>query len=313
MARKWKLSSRAGVRGIIDRVRRRWQSHGHDGIAGLNETNLNRLIKYLSNFGHLKPEATTVDDLISAIKSFQRLIPGLKNDGVAGPITMRAMELPRCEVREQARTRRGFWGLKTINYFISKYVAGISKADQRDIFTESYRDITRNCDLKFHQVSDRDYANVVINVSTLLRFGFGRGGGTLASAELAPVPNFEGYGSSALALDFDGAEIWTADVNAIGVLLLPVHKHETLHNLGFGHNTGSKKTILAPFYNKTISMLQPADIAMLQKTYGADLITGDPSASKGYTLEVDGSMVASGNFTERANLQVDLTSPRETP
>lgn len=131
------------------------------------------------------------------------------------------------------------------------------------IMREVFAEINRHCGLQMRGVSDRGNIMQAGATSRTDRQLDGQGG-TLAYAYL-PTTRTRATDSLAQIIDLD--ERWNRKMLFLTVL------HETLHNLGIGHNEDSHVALMDPFLRMDIDGLQTWDIAQLQARYGVS--TGD--------------------------------------
>ncbi|SFK17939.1 matrixin family metalloprotease [Methylophaga sulfidovorans] len=76
--------------------------------------------------------------------------------------------------------------------------------------------------------------------------------------------------SAAGDIHFDTSETWAIDNLVDGISIFWVALHEIGHSLGLGHSDASK-SVMGPYYNPSLSGLQPDDIAGIQYLYGANI------------------------------------------
>ena len=242
-------------------MKRRLRDHLANIKGFVQGADLTKLTKYLEHFQYLSPSASTAVDFLDAVERLQR-DAGIRRDRVAGEQTMRTLDLPRCAVREAYSIGRGYWGKRALRWYVATYLTQISKADQRNLIAEGCSRFSEVCDLRFTKARSRSSADILIGATTSPQLGFGRRGGTLASAQLPPGKNW----LKPLLLDFDSAELWTID--GIGTKYLNVFAHELGHILGLPHHTAGQKALMDPFYNPDVDRPLAADIKRLTRLYG---------------------------------------------
>lgn len=214
---------------------------------------------YLDSYGYVETLSNLkVEEVAAAITAgvtaFQRVFGGaLKVDGVIGPKTLRAMELPRCGCSDAPRLAGsiGKWARREVTYGWASYLPQISVADQKNIWesliTAPWEAVI---DFKFRPANVGERPNLLIHAHSLRRDGFGRAGGVLADQELPP-PDFDGQ----LNMRFDLAEPWKVDRSRAGIAYGTVGVHELGHFLGIDHNPAGTG-IMAAFYNESIDKPQ---------------------------------------------------------
>lgn len=78
------------------------------------------------------------------------------------------------------------------------------------------------------------------------------------------------YASFGGDIHFDISETWAIDNLVDGISIFWVALHEIGHSLGLGHSDAAK-SVMGPYYNPSLSVLQPDDIAGIQYLYGANI------------------------------------------
>jgi hypothetical protein len=242
-------------------------------------------IDYLSFFGYVGIELLkhmNWSDLEKAVKQFQKWF-GLKADGVVGPKTLRAMEIPRCGcpdvVDEGNSLHRQYlrmqnvieenmakWNKQGLTYAVQSYVSGIPKTKQLEIFAGAFKAWDDVCGISIRPISNVQKADLVLSTGAGRQHNFDGRGGTLAWAYL---PNGR---DNQLLMRFDLAETWITNPRDRGILLFNVACHEFGHMLGLTHSR-SKGALMAPYYSPGVAVpQQDDDIPRIQARYGKDQV-----------------------------------------
>jgi len=239
-------------------------------------------VNYMTFFGYVATELLknmNRDDLSKAVKTFQNWF-GLVADGIVGPRTLRAMEMPRCgcpdvadaenDVNQQfmrmqdvAQNSKDSWAKHGLTYAVTAYVDGVSKPKQLKIFAEAFKGWTDICGLEIKATRDASKADLLISTGAGRRHNFDGRGGTLAWAYL---PNGQ---DKQLQMRFDMAETWIHSPKDRGILLANVAGHEFGHLLGLTHSI-EKGALMAPFYNPHVAVPQKTtdDVSRMIAKYG---------------------------------------------
>jgi hypothetical protein len=267
-------------------------------------------LDYLSFFGYVAVELLknmNWTDLEKAVKAFQKWF-GLKPDGVIGPKTLRAMEIPRCgcpdiidadndlhtryaRMRASVEENTSRWSKTGLTYAVQSYVSGIPKTRQLKIFAGAFKAWDDVCGLDIRPIRDVRKADLVLSTGSGGRHNFDGRGGTLAWAYLPDGQD------SQLSMRFDLAETWTQNPNDRGILLFNVACHEFGHMLGLTHSK-SKRALMAPYYNPSVAAPQlDDDIPRMIEKYGKSRkVTLPPSLgvlpAKGGTFHIKCSDLA---------------------
>ena len=246
-------------------------------------------IDYLSFFGYIAVELLknmSLEDLQKAVKTFQRWF-GLKSDGVVGPKTLRAMEIPRCgcpdvidesnnvhvqymKMQAVIEENMAKWSKKGLTYAVHSYVGGLSKTRQLEILAGAWKAWDDVCGLEIRAISDVQKADLVLSTGSGSRHNFDGRGGTLAWAYL---PNGR---DQQLLMRFDLAETWIDNPRDRGILLFNVACHEFGHMIGLTHSK-KKGALMAPYYNPNVAVPQwDDDIPRAEARYGKDQAKPEP-------------------------------------
>lgn len=239
-------------------------------------------INYLSFFGYIGMHLLKnldAEDLKAAARAFQKWF-GLKQDGVVGPKTVRAMQCPRCgcpdvldkekkehveylQMQEMVQEQRERWTKTRLTYAIEGYVTGLSKKMQADMIAAAFESWTSLIDLEIHRCSIKKVtdADIVISNGKGKQHGFDGQGGTLAWAYLP-------RGDKQLRMRFDLAETWVKTPLERGIHFQTVAAHEIGHLLGLKHSK-VHGALMAPYYNPFVGKPQAKDdITRIQSLYG---------------------------------------------
>ena len=256
-------------------------------------------VNYMSFFGYVATgllENMNWKDLSQAVETFQSWF-GLVVDGIVGPKTLRAMEIPRCGcpdvadeessvnlqfMRMQAvvQADKHQWSKHGLTYAVSGYVGGISKTRQLRIFAAAFKSWADVCGIKIRVIKDISKANLVIGVGEGRRHKFDGRGGTLGWAYL---PNGQ---DKQLHMRFDLSETWTHSPKDRGILLANVAGHEFGHLLGLTHSK-KKTALMAPFYNPHVAVPQRVDdVPRMTAKYGKNKAATPPPIPKDVTFHL---------------------------
>lgn len=198
---------------------------------------------------------------------------GLVPDGYLGPITMRAMEMPRCGVSDLASPASAGSGARDpgrdyqadpIIYHHRGWVSGLDEVQQRIEFAAAFASWSEVCGVAGRPALPGETAELVIDVRTRRNDRYLDGPGrTLAYAII-------GGG----LIVFDGDETWRASGStAPGILFRNVAAHELGHTLNFYHSRVSD-ALLAPIYSRAVpAPVSPDDIERGQRAYGQPFAT----------------------------------------
>lgn len=239
-------------------------------------------VNYLSFFGYVGLhllQNLDLEDLKAATRTFQRWF-GLKQDGIVGPKTVRAMHCPRCgcpdvldkdkkehveylQMQESIKEQRARWSKTQLTYALESYVTGLSKKAQADMIAAAFQSWTGLIDLEIRRCSIRKVkeADIVISNGSGKQHGFDGQGGTLAWAYLP-------RGDKQLRMRFDLAETWVRNPLERGIHFQTVAAHEIGHLLGLQHSK-VHGALMAPYYNPFVGKPQAKDdITRIQSLYG---------------------------------------------
>lgn len=264
------------VGGILDRLA------GRNASTGLLER-LEALVDYLHRYGYLggtDRDKVGLPEIIRGVILFRKMFHLGEPENEATPIdpeVLSAINYPRCactdfdpntplSLEAEAATNQGYWGLKTLTWFLKKPVRALPVESQRRIIKSCYDNTSTICDLEFREVFKESEANIVIDCGNSGN-GIGSPGSVLAWAYLPPSPNFKGQ----LLVMMDDAEKWKDDGDSgPGIFYRNVFQHESAagHSLGLSHSR-VKSALMAPYYSPSVSQpVSPDDIERLQALYG---------------------------------------------
>lgn len=227
-----------------------------------------QLVNRLSALGWI---AATLREAVLAYQNWH----GLKPDGVAGPVTVRHIELPRfCGLPDfMVQDQTCAWPHKKITWNITGALPGMSAADQKAAYALAWSFWAEVCDIQPEYTASRA-ANVLMGAG-----GIDRAGGTLAWSEL-PCGSGE---SDTLNQKYDTLEPWGAfDVTEDSrgqIDIVRVACHEIGHVIGIPHIQGGN--LLAPTYNPAIRKPQLGDIDEAVKRYGKPVNIPAPTPQPG--------------------------------
>lgn len=225
------------------------------------------LLDYLKFFGYIATDKDiSISEVIVAIRRFQEQF-GI-SEGDIGAKTIKAMEWPRCAVKEQMVEAASVakWGLTDITWYVRRRDSDLAPEVWDACMKRGFDVWSAVTPLKFHQVDRESQANFVIDIGSGRADDFDGPSGTLAWFQLVPSSNFKGQ----ILGKFDVAETWLKDANGNGrgIILPHVSAHEFGHGLGLVHSSRSS-ALMAPFYSPTIGTPQPVDdIPRIQGIYG---------------------------------------------
>jgi hypothetical protein len=264
-------------------------------------------VNYLTAFGYLAKFAwDNRDEIIAAVKAFQKWF-NEKQDGIVGPRTLKAMQLPRCgcpdvlshdadhveymAMRRIVSEKQVKWGKDGLKFYIKSYVSGLTRQVQKQIYAGAWDAWNKVCGIKVRRTKKMSDADLIIDTGEGYRSQFDGPGGTLAWAYL-PTGNDE-----QLLMRFDLGERWIANPSQRGILLFNVACHEFGHMLGLDHSHKSG-ALMAPYYNPTVDTPQwDDDIPRVQALYGRPVAQVKQPAHETYTLHCT-NLVVEGHKLE---------------
>lgn len=261
------------VGGILDRLA------GRNASTGILER-LEALVDYLHRYGYLggaDRDKVGLPEIIRGVILFRKMFHLGEPENEATPIdpeVLSAINYPRCActdfdpnsslaLESEDATNQGYWGLKTLTWFLKKPVRALPVDVQKRLINKVYNNISSICDLEFREVGQENQANLVITCGTT--GDLGKSGGVLAFAYLPPSPNFKGQ----LTLVMDDAEAWLdTGSTGRGIYYENVFAHESGHSLGMSH-CNTRGALMQPYYDPNIPKpVSPDDVERLQALYG---------------------------------------------
>lgn len=206
---------------------------------------------------------------------------GLVVDGVAGPQTHGAMNLPRCGVKDLRLAADCKWkGKAHLTYWcgpgFNLFKGAIGRKLSRQMIDEGFQAWTQVSPFTFERRPDPAEVDIWIGGGKGPRYDFDGPGNVLAWAYM-PCGKFD-----SLEMRFDVQEKWTYNINAGGTWIhaASVWLHELGHLLGLGHSKNADD-IMAAYYNPDVKKLQPGDIQRIQRLYGCEPNeTAEPMSSE---------------------------------
>lgn len=248
-------------------------------------------IKFLQEYGRLsKAEAKNPKAVKAAIKQYQEEFGFLKVDGVAGDLTKKAMNIPRCGVSDRLPYREKLrWTKTSLTYQIAALPPSqvLSTQDMADIIKLAGDKWTGCCGLlEWRPNKKGENPDVVISTGSGRRDGFDGPGRTLAWAELPDGRD------TPKRLKYDVSEIWDV-LTGQGIPFLTTTEHELGHIFGLDHSS-NPADLMYPTLNKAISGPQAGDVARMVAEYGNPESAPGPTGYKEYTLRVPGELVVLG-------------------
>jgi matrix metalloproteinase-14 (membrane-inserted) len=242
-----------------------------------NPTKVVAVLEYLKYFNYItniKDEDISLTEVLDAIKLFQEQF-GIKEQGI-GIKTIRAMEWPRCGVKEkQVEAVAGNvakWGIPDITYYIRSRDSDLAPQIWDSCIQKGLNNWSAVTPLRFHKVDKENQANILFDTGSGRQDDFDGPSGTLAWFQLVPSPNFKGQ----IIGKFDLSETWIVDAGR-GIKLINVATHEIGHGLGLVHSNVSS-ALMAPFYSPNIEKPQQNDdIPRIQALYGKPTSVPPPS------------------------------------
>ena len=244
------------------------------------------VVAFLISLGRLAPKDKKNSTRVkAAVLQFQKDFGTIKADGKAGPLTKKAMSIPRCGVsdvlpfREYIRWRKDAF-LFTIQAFVPSQT--LTNANQRDIIYESGQRWAAICGIReWREAKKGENADVFISTGRGRRDGFDGPGRTLAWAEL-PDGN-----DRPLRLKYDLDEIWIGLTEPNGIPFETTTDHELGHIFGLDHST-NPSDLMYPTLNRSISGPQAGDIQRMVAEYGPPEIM--PTPAREYILTIKGDL-----------------------
>jgi hypothetical protein len=221
-------------------------------------------LEYLTFYGYVAkpPEGSfALLSIQDAVKEFQEYFD-LDPDGEMGPKTLRAMSLPRCNMKDVGHLEKYGWDRNNLNYFIEAYLSDLEREEYETIIDLAFKAWEDVCDLTINRTNNKSNANLVVGVGSGRRDGFDGPSGTLAWNEIPSRNTNQVRGA------FDKAETWTGRKGGRGIRLFNVASHEFGHGLGLVHSK-TRGALMAPYYSPDVAFPQKNDdIPRIQSIYG---------------------------------------------
>lgn len=240
--------------------------------SNLDINKVSALIKYLTYFNYVaQNEDVSIEEILQAIRTFQEQF-GISENGL-GPKTLKAMEWPRCGVRERLTTENASnpakWGIRDISYYIRRSDSDLTSTVWANIIGKSFTNWSNVCNLLFHKVDRESQANIILDIGSGRADDFDGPSGVLAWMQLCPSPNFRGQ----LLGKFDSGETWVENSSKRGIILECVATHEIGHAL-IGVHSNVSSALMAPFYSPNVCKPQKNnDISRAVNLYGTPVTT----------------------------------------
>jgi hypothetical protein len=194
---------------------------------------------------------------------------GLAVDGVIGPQTIGAMNIPRCGVpdfrllgdcRWKNKRQFRYWLGPGFNLFRKAGKPGKKLA--RDMIVAGFEAWTEVTGFTFVPAAKPTDTDFWIGGGRGREFDFDGPGNTLAWAYM-PCGAFD-----ALEMRFDIDERWSPQPVAVGdsIYAMSVWLHELGHLLGLDHSR-NPNDIMAAYYNPAVHRLQAGDVTRIRRLY----------------------------------------------
>ena len=230
-----------------------------------------KTIQWLHHFGYLATDRPSGYEHDDAVAKMQRVY-GLVEDGVAGPITRKAMGLFRCAVTDHAlpANRQGIqvddqhcrWEKDVITYAIGdKFRLGNDRQASLEILRQGFDVYAPLTGRTFVEIDDWFSADIRIGLGRGRKWDFDGPGNVLAWAELSCEA-----GDAQLLAMFDDSEPWNLKTKGAGIIMQAVWLHELGHLLGLYHSE-DEDDLMAPYYNPQIILPQAGDTDRLRNLY----------------------------------------------
>lgn len=228
---------------------------------------------WLTKFGYLDDDTPYSDAVIAMQQRY-----GLKPDGIAGPITSRAMSLFRCGHHDaKALQLPGStdckWEKSHLTYYHSPNFkfSNLAAKSSQDVLMQGFAIWQSYGGITFSPAKTRSSADIVIDTGKGSKYGFDGVGNVLAWAYM-PCGDHDVQ----LQMMFDEQEPWTLSPTAAGVYSLAVVTHEIGHILGLDHDPG-QGALMSPFYSASIWLPQNRDLARYRAIYGLETPAAEPA------------------------------------
>lgn len=202
-----------------------------------------------------------------SVEAFQRFF-GLMATGILDTGTVQAITQPRCGLRDNLVViAEAKWRKRDLGWYVDKYLDGLDRAAQDNIFDAAWKSWGAVCDLRFQKVGSMAQADILLSTGSGRQDGFDGPSGVLAWMTLGTNADNQILGR------FDMGETWVNDP-ARDIYLLAVAAHEFGHALNLDHASQNSGALMAPYYKRSIFKPTAHDIARVQALYGPP--TGAP-------------------------------------
>lgn len=229
-------------------------------------------VKWLKHYGYLATEHPTHHEHDEAVARMQQVY-GLVQDGVAGPVTRRAMGLFRCARSDHSLVRSDRkaitiddkhcrWQKSVLTYAIGgQFQLAGNRNRSLEILREGFNVYEPLTGLRFFEHNNWNESDIRIGRGRGSKWDFDGPGNVLAWAQMpcaeTDVP---------LLSMFDDSEPWNLKLSGPGVLMMAVWLHELGHLLGLDHSD-DENDLMAPYYNPQIIYPQLGDKRRLARIY----------------------------------------------
>ncbi|GBG24632.1 Matrix metalloproteinase-2 [Hondaea fermentalgiana] len=234
---------------------------------------------YLHQFGFYpgKPDGDFGDQTEAAVKRFQQHV-GIFADGIAGPITKRAMlmkrndalpdtifEMSESDTHEDFEDVPKFPAGSTVTWWLGPHPGYLNSAHLEEEVTAAINLWAEHAPLNFERVESRSAAKLVItwgDQAEQNEFKFDGRGGAIAQ-------------SSEHGIEFDINERWSLSLHQAKrygrntFKVLPVLLHELGHTLGLRTHSVDPSHVMGAYYVSNRIKLSSSEIARLNEMYAS--------------------------------------------
>ncbi len=235
-----------------------------------------KMLAWLRRFGYVLQDNPTPDVIAAAVRKMQHVY-GLKQDGVPGPITRRAMGLFRCSQRDAnivladtqstttpvAAGTTCRWKKSNVTFSInSSFVLANDRETCTSIIRQGFKYYEPLTGLTFIETDTYDAADIQILAGASKAMGMDGPGNILA---LSGTPC--GSKDKKLRSIFDSEEPWNLQLSGAGIIMASVWMHELGHLVGLNHSANADD-LMSPYYNPSIIYPQRGDKQRMAALYG---------------------------------------------